>query len=132
MSENAAARIDAQRDLLEKAGDAVWHQVRERDQHDAVDRPGGGLRYLISEVRHELNEYGPVHRARDGRDAPDDDPDEQADRQEHRETVRSDELHGQRTERARDARVHGADPERDRLVHGDVDAERGSGDMAIA
>ena len=62
----------------------------------------------------------------------DDDADEQEDRERDREGVRVDERRRDREQRAGDARVEGADPERERLVAREVDAERRRGELAVA
>src|SRR5437899_8729408 len=38
------------------AGDPRGHQIHEPDQEQAEDRPRGGLRDLVRDVRHELDE----------------------------------------------------------------------------
>src|SRR6267142_912759 len=83
------------------ACDAGGHQVHETDHEHAEDRPGGGLRDLVGDVRDELDEESAVESPADRGEAAHHDADEKDDRKEHAEAVGSDELDGERAEGAR-------------------------------
>src|SRR5712691_10513820 len=106
------------------ACDAGGHQVHETDHEYAEDRPGGGLRDLVGDVRDELDEQGAVESPADRGEAAHHDADEKDDRKEHAEAVGGDELHGERPKGARDAGEHGRNAECKRLVERVVDAHR--------
>src|SRR4051812_36779107 len=101
----------------ESARDAHRHEIHEADQEHAVDCPWRGLRDVVGDVRHELDEDRAENRPRDRGEAADHDPDQERDRHEDVEAVRRDELDGNRPERSCNAGVHRADPEGERLVH---------------
>src|SRR5207247_11301276 len=98
------------------ASDAAGHQVDETDHESAEDRPGGGLRALVGDVRYELDEERAVESAADRGEAAHHDADEKDDRKEDAEAVGGDELHGERSKGARDAGEHGRYSECKRLV----------------
>src|ERR1700688_2116946 len=106
----------ARRDEAQAAGDPHRHRVDTGDEDNAIDRRRRGLRYLIGDVGHELDEDGAEQRARDRRDAADVDADEEADGQEDIVAVRRDELRQQSAERAGDAGEQGGDAESERFV----------------
>src|SRR5258708_350257 len=51
----AARRI--RRQDADEARDAARHHVHEQDQEHAVDRPRRGLRQLVRNIRHKLDEH---------------------------------------------------------------------------
>src|SRR2546428_2479391 len=108
------------------------HQVHETDHEHAENRPGGGLRDLVGDVRDELDEQRAVESAADRGEAAHHDADEKDDRKEHAEAVGGDELHGERPKGARDAGEHGRYSECKRLVERVVDAHRLGGDVLVA
>src|SRR3989475_6090984 len=111
---------------------AAGHQVDETDHEHAEDRPGGGLRDLVGDVRDELDEQRAVESAADRGEAAHHDADEKDDRKEDAEAVGGDELHGERSKGARDAGEHGRYSECKRLVERVVDPHRLGRDVLVA
>src|SRR6266850_2381915 len=85
------------------ACDAGGHQVHETDHEHAEDRPRGGLRDLVGDVRDELDEESAVESPADRGEAAHHDADEKHDRKEHAEAVGGDELVADRDQGAPDA-----------------------------
>src|SRR5215813_13004660 len=67
-------------DGAEEPRRAGWHDHHDADEDRAVDRAGRGIRELVGDVGHELDEGGPEHHAEDRPDAADDGTDEKIDR----------------------------------------------------
>ncbi len=117
---------------LQRAGDAGRHQIHERDQEHAVDRPGRRFRDVIGDVGDELDEHGAEDRARDRGKPADHDADQERDRKEEAEAVGRHEADRQRAQRAADAGIERAHPEGERLVERRIHAHRGGRGRMIA
>src|SRR5882762_4974762 len=114
------------------ACDAGGHQVHETDHEHSEDRPGGGLRDLVGDVRDELDEQGAVDSPADRGEAPHHDADQEDDGQKDVEAVGRHVLHRDRAQGPRDAGVHGRYAECKRLVERVVDAHRLGGYVLVA
>ena len=95
-------------------------------------KSGSGLDLLRPLIGMNWMKIGAEDERPERAEAADDDADEQEDRERDRERVGVDERRRDREQRARDARVEGADPERERLVAGEVDARGGGRELAVA
>src|SRR5438094_7966337 len=88
------------------ASHACGHQVHETDHEHAKDRPGGGLRDLIGDVRDELDEQRAVESAADRGDAAHHDAEEIHDRNEDAVAVGCEELNGEHSDGKSTAALH--------------------------
>src|SRR6185295_10631981 len=86
--------------------DAHRHQVGKADEKQAENRPGGGFRDFVRDVRHELDEQRAVERARNRGEPADDDADEERKREENVEAVGRHELDRYRAQRPRHTGKH--------------------------
>ncbi len=108
------------------------HEIHEKDQEHAVDRPGRGLGDLLGEVGDEHDDQAAEDRTGDRRESPDHDSDQEGDREEEVERVGRDELDRDRAERPATPVYSALTPNVSDLYERGVDAHRAGRDRVVA
>src|SRR6266567_2843469 len=72
----------------DETGHALRHDHHDHDEDGAVDRPGGGVREPVGQVRDQRDEGGAEDHPEEGPDATHDGPHQEVDREQDAEAVR--------------------------------------------